>query len=117
LNVDLAGTHVAVLFGFPPASVFKQAIYTNRAGINARTLVPEDEITRLWSKAQTTGLFRPARCELKCSIDRSFTEKEIGEILSLLDDIATATVKYGLKESSTPAVHVSPQSEGVPAQR
>jgi hypothetical protein len=98
LNVDLAGTHVAVLFGYPTTSVFKQSIYTNRAGISARTLVPEDEITSLWSKAQATGLFRPAGHELKCSIDRAFTDNEIGEILSLFEDIAAATVKHGLKE-------------------
>lgn len=52
----------------------------------------------MWSKAQATGLFRPAGRELKCSIDRAFTEKEIGEILSLFDDMAAVIVKYGLKE-------------------
>ena len=98
LNVDLGGTHVAILFGFPSTSVYKQSIYTNRAGINARTQVPEDEITSLWSKAQATGLFRPAGRELKCSIDHAFADKEIDEILCWFEEIAAATAKYGLKE-------------------
>jgi len=98
LNVDLGGTYVAILFGYPSTSANKQTIYTNRAGINGRTQVPEDEITALWSKAQATGLFLPAGRELKCSIDRAFTEKEIDEILCWFDEIATAATKYGLKQ-------------------
>jgi hypothetical protein len=78
--------------------VYKQCIYTNRAGIGARTQTPEDEFTALWSKAQATGLFRPAGRELKCMIDRSFSEKEIGEILACFEEIAATAVKYGLKQ-------------------
>jgi hypothetical protein len=97
LNVDLDGTLVAICFCFPLTSVFKQSIYTNRAGINTRTQVPEDEITRLWSKADATGLFRPAGRELKCLIERAFTEKEIGDILSWCTEIAATIAKYGVK--------------------
>lgn len=98
VNVDLGGTQVAILFCYPSTSSNKQSIYTNRAGINTRTQVPEDEITALWSKAQATGLFRPAGRELKCSVDHAFTDKEIGEILQWIEEIAAATAKYGLKE-------------------
>jgi hypothetical protein len=97
LNVDLSGTHVAVLFGYPPTSVFKQSIYTNRSGITARTNVPDGEIARSWSTAQETQLFRPAGRELKCAIDRGLTEKDIGDIISWFSDVAAVTVKYGLK--------------------
>src|SRR5438093_230415 len=79
LNVDLGGTYVAILFGYPSTSSPRQTIYTNRAGLNARTQVPEDEMTALWSKAQATGLLQPAGRELKCSIDHAFTDKEIEE--------------------------------------
>jgi hypothetical protein len=98
LNVDLDGTHIAVFFCYPPASVFKQSIYTNRGGISTRTQVPEDEISRLWSKAEATGLFRPAGRELKCSIDRVFTDAEIGNILSWCEEITATIAKHGLKE-------------------
>ena len=97
LNVDLSGTHVAVLFGYPPSSVFKQSIYTNRSGVAARTQVPDAEIARTWGNAQATGLFRPAGRELKCAIDRAFTDKELGEIISCFGDVGALTIKYGLK--------------------
>ncbi|MCW5977603.1 MAG: DUF91 domain-containing protein [Bryobacteraceae bacterium] len=98
LNVDLGGTQVAVLFGYPPTSVYRQSIYTNRAGINARTQAPEEEIAALWNKAQATGLFRPAGRELKCSIDHAFTDEEIGDVLSCFEEMAGAIAKHGLKE-------------------
>jgi hypothetical protein len=97
LNVDLDGTHVAVFFCYPPASVYKQSIYTNRVGMNVRTQVPEDEIRTLWSKAQATGLFRPAGDELKCSIDRVFTDAEVGKILAWCEEAAATIAKHGLK--------------------
>ena len=98
LNVDLAGTRVAVFFCYPPASVYKQSIYTNRVGMSTRTQVPDDEIRTLWSDAQATGLFRPAGDELKCSIDRVFTDAEVGKILAWCEEAATTIAKYGLKE-------------------
>ena len=47
LNVDLDGTHVAVFFCYPPASVYKQSIYTTlmgRGGMSTKTAVPEEEV-------------------------------------------------------------------------
>jgi len=101
LNADIGGTHVAVLFGYPPGSVYKQSIYTTlmgRGGISMKTAVPEDEVKKLWSAAQATGLFRPAGHELRCSIDRSFTESEMDMLLSWCQEIAAMIMKYGLKE-------------------
>jgi hypothetical protein len=101
LNADIDGTHVAIFFCYPPASVYRQSIYTTlmgRGGISMKTAVPEDEVERLWSKAQATGLFRPAGHELRCSIDRAFTESEVGEILSWCEEVAGAIARYGLKE-------------------
>jgi hypothetical protein len=101
LNVDLDGTHVAIFFCYPPASVYKQSIYTTlmgRGGMSVKTAVPEDEIRRLWSKAEATGLFRPAGHELRCSIDRVFTDADVGKILSWCEEVAAIIAKYGLKE-------------------
>lgn len=101
LNVDLDGTHVAVFFCYPPASVYKQSIYTTlmgRGGMSTKTAVPEEEVKRLWSKAEATGLFRPAGHELRCSIDRSFNEAEVGKLLSWCEEVAGVITKHGLKE-------------------
>ena len=105
LNTDLDGTHVTVFFCFPPGSVFKQSIYTNLMhhgiGIATKTEVPDDEIRRLWSEAQATGLFRPAGQELRCSIDRAFTDAEVGKVLAWCEGVAASIAKYGLKEVGT----------------
>ncbi len=101
LNVDMNGIHVAVVFCYPPQSVYKQSIYTTlmgRGGISRKTIVPEDEVKRLWGRAQTTGLFRSAGHELKCSIDRAFTESEVAQLLSWCEEAASAITRYGLKE-------------------
>lgn len=97
MNLDLDGSRVAILEGYPPESVYKQAIYTTRSGIVARTQIPEQEIADLWSKAQATGLFQPAGNELKCPIDHTFTGEQIQEILNWFDEIAATITKYGLK--------------------
>jgi hypothetical protein len=101
LNVDINGTHVALFFCYPPRSVYRQSIYTTlmgRGGISAKTGVPENEVERLWSRAQATGLFQPAGHELKCSIDRTFTESAMGQLLSWCQEAAITITKYGLKE-------------------
>jgi hypothetical protein len=101
LNADLAGTHVAVLFGYPPGSPFKQCIRTTPelpGGISTKTRVPGDEVRRLWSDAEATGLFQPVGQELRCSIDRAFTDEEVRKVLAWCEEVADTIAKYGLKE-------------------
>jgi len=101
LNVDMNGTHVAICYGYPPASVFKQSIYTTFVGqgrLGSKTSVPEDAINALREKAMATGLFRPARGELKCAIDRAFSDAEVSALLAFLTETATLIGKHGLKE-------------------
>ena len=100
INADVEGSHVAIYFCYPLTSAPKQSIYTNRAAIGSRSLVPEDEIVKLWNEAEATGLFKPAgkMGDLRCSIDRSFTEPEIGKILSRCAAVAHAIRECGLKK-------------------
>lgn len=101
LNVDLDGTHVAVIYGYPVAAVFKQSVYTTMAGqggMTSKTAVPDEVINSLRAKAQATSLFSPAGRELKCLINRGFTESEISALLSWIEAVAEAIKKYGLKE-------------------
>ncbi len=101
LNVDFDGVHVAVCFGYPPHSVFKQSIYTALLGrggllskINAPDTVPHD----ILSDAKKTGLFQPAGNELKCLINRPFSEDEIGKIVSWCKNSVDVIRSYGLRE-------------------
>lgn len=101
LNVDLDGTHVAVCYGYPIGAVYKQSVYTTMAGqgsMTSKTAVPEDIIKELRGRAQATGLFSPAGRELKCPINRSFSEAEVSALLGWIEAVAEAIRKYGLKE-------------------
>jgi hypothetical protein len=101
LNVDLDGNHVAVCYGYPNGSVYRQSVYTTMAGqgsMTSKTAVPEDVIKTLRAKAMSTGLFRPAGRDLKCPVNRTFTESEISALLTWLEDVAEAIRQYGLKQ-------------------
>ena len=101
LNVDIDGSHVAVCFGYPPESVYKQSIYTalrGRGGMTSKTAVPEDAVEALWSKAESTGLFNSAGRELKCPIERELTEQESSDLVDWCEAVAQAITKHGLKE-------------------
>ena len=101
LNVDMEGTHVAVCYGYPEDSVYKQSVYTalrGHGGVGTKTAVPEDVVRTLWDKALSSGLFRPAGQELKCLVNREFTEDEISLLLSWLYELEQIVKEYGLKE-------------------
>jgi len=101
LNVDFDGNHVAVCYGYPNGSVYRQSVYTTMAGqgsMTSKTAVPEDVIKTLRAKAMSTGLFRPAGRDLKCPVNRTFTESEISALLTWLEDVAEAIRQYGLKQ-------------------
>ncbi len=101
LNVDLAGQHVAVCYGYPPNSVYKQSIYTalvGAGGMLSKTSVPEVIVKVLWAEVESTGLFRPAGRELKCLIDHKLAEQELTALLSWFEKVADNVRQYGLKE-------------------
>lgn len=100
MNVDKSGIHVAICYGYPPASVFKQSVYTaliGRGGFLIKLDVSESDIKQLWSEAQETGLFIPAGRELKVLINREFKENEIKSFIGWLDKVANAIYSHELK--------------------
>lgn len=101
LNVDLNGNHVAVCYGYPPDSVYRQSIYTAFAGagsMRTKTSVPEHTMRSLRAEAESIGLFQPAGRELKCLIDRQMSDHELAALLSWCEKVAAAINEYGLKE-------------------
>jgi hypothetical protein len=101
LNVDLEGSHVAVCFGYPPDSVYKQSIYTalmGRGGMTSKTAVPEEVVKSLWAEAESTGLFRPAGRELKCLIDHKLSEQELTALLSWCQKVTASINQHGLRQ-------------------
>ncbi len=84
MGVEADGTRVVVCYAYPPGSVFKQSLYTalrDRAGIQ-KTGATADSIERLRGSAEATGLFTPAGRDLKCLIDRAFTDEEVEKLVA-----------------------------------
>ncbi len=101
MNVDLNGTHVVICFGYPPHCVFKQSVYTSllgRGGLLSKVDASEEVAQELLSAARETGLFEPAGRELKCVIERAFTEAEVNLLISWCEKTANIIKKYGLRE-------------------
>lgn len=101
LNVDLDGNHVAVCYGYPPESVYKQSVYTalrGRGGMLSKTAVPTEVIDSLWREAESTGLFMPAGRDLKCLINRRLSESQISSLLAWFEAVAEAARRHGLKD-------------------
>ena len=101
MNVDISETHVVICFGYPPHSVFKQSVYTSllgHGGLLSKVDVSEEIARDLLSAAQETGLFKSAGGELKCLIDRAFTEAEVNLLISWCEKTANIIKKHGLRE-------------------
>lgn len=99
MNVDKESTHVAVCYGYPPASVYKQSVYTaliGRGGFLSKLDVSEAEIKHLWKEAISIG-FQPAGRELKLLINKKFTPKEIQTLIAWLEQLSKAINSNNLK--------------------
>ena len=89
MNVDVNGQHIAVCFGYPPAATYRQSVYTNigKAGIATKVDIPEEITHRLRESARATGLFQPAGTELKCMVDREFTDEEVDRLIGWVREV------------------------------
>ena len=103
MGVQVDGTRVVVCYAYPPAAVFKQTLYTalhDRAGIERKTTASAETIDQLRDAAEATGLFAPAGRELKCLIDRAFTDDEVDALVAWCESVAQAIVGHGANAAS-----------------
>jgi hypothetical protein len=89
VNVEVDGRHVPVCFGFPPVSVYKQAVYSAFADIRRRRLPEQADWTEA-SRQQllATGLFTPAKGEVKLIIDHPIDPLKVEELIAILRSLA-----------------------------
>ena len=100
IGVDVDETRVVVCYVYPPDSVFKQTLRTalrDRAGTQKKTTAPAEAVQQLWNSAEATGLFAPAGRDLKCLIDRAFSEDEVARILAWCESVVQVIAEHGLK--------------------
>ena len=101
LNVDINGMHIAICYCYPPNSVFKQSLYTalvGQGGLLRKIDATENKNTaeNIFSLARETGLFQTAGGELKCIINREFSNEEIVALLNWIDKSAAAIKNLSL---------------------
>jgi hypothetical protein len=100
LNVDQDGRHIAFCYGYPPHSGYKQSLYTalvGRGGLIRKIEIPDNVLEDLYKSARDSGLFRPAGKELKCVIDRDFSNDEIDLLLTWYEGVVEIIKEYSLK--------------------
>ena len=103
MGVEVDGARVVVCYVFPPASAHKQRLQTalrDRAGIEPKTRASAETIDRLRDAAEATRLFVPAGRELKCPIDRAFTDEEVDALVAWCESVAQAIVENGASAAS-----------------
>ena len=101
LNADLEGTHIGICWCFPPESVHGQSVCTvlrRQGGMASKTAAPEAVLDRLLSEAEATGLFRQAGGEMKCLVDRRFSEEEVSRLIRWCESVAEEIKKQGIRE-------------------
>ncbi len=101
LNVNLDGIHVPFCYGFPPNSAYKQSLSTGlygRGGMLSKVDISLEAIQPLLVEALATKLFLQAGTELKCRIERPFSETEIDWLVSWFYKIAEMINQHGLKD-------------------
>ena len=96
LNVDVQGAHVALCFGYPPESVYRQSVYTAFNEIRKKVLGAAEVICEFRERFVETRLFISAQSELKYLIRAMPEEEKIGGLIQLLTDLTTRIAEAGL---------------------
>ena len=104
--VDVDGAQEHVLTAGVPDSKYGQAVWTALGsdywGIR-KTGAPTEAVEQLWREAEQTGLFVPAGKDLKCPIDRVFTEDEVNALVAWCESVEQAIRKHAVPGGRTPS--------------
>jgi len=87
INADLNGKHVAVLFGFPPQSVFRQGVYTAFREIRNNLQDSEPIIEEYRQELVQLGTFEDAQSEQKWVINADVNTDKKERFFAILSSI------------------------------
>lgn len=97
LNYPFDNGFVALCFGYPPNSVFKQSIYSGFEEIIKKINNSDHIINRFSSELNKLGFFEQAKSNLKWIISKKYSEKEVEKFLNVLTLIIELIKNEGLK--------------------
>lgn len=107
VGVDVDGTIVYICRAYLPDNRRgggKHSIYTSlhdSTGIQ-KTVAPAAIVRQLQVAAEETGLFERAGNELKCIVDRVFSDEETDKLVAWCESVSDAIAEYGLKTAPDP---------------
>ena len=91
------GLFVALVFGYPPNSVFKQSLYTGFEEISKKINNADSVIEFYKTELEKFGKFEQAKSNLKWVINRNITTLEIKNYLDILKRVIEKIKTEGLK--------------------
>ena len=99
VNVDIDGTPVALCYACSPLSKkYGQSLCTalgsDHWGIRT-TGPPAEVVGQLWKEAEQTRLFEASGIDLRCHIDRTFTDVEVDALIAWCESMAKAIREHG----------------------
>lgn len=98
INVDLAGNHVNIMYGYPPHSVYKQTVYTATAEISRKVNDAEPIVDHYRQGLDALGIFKPAGAELKCLISHDISKETREGFFDLLLSVVEMIRANGIIE-------------------
>ena len=87
LNVDLGDDVINLFFGYSPASVFKQSIYTGFEVISRKVDNAQDIIEFYRKELENLGYFTKAGSNLKWVINSPYSEDEVNRFLEVIEKV------------------------------
>ena len=101
LNAISNGSAIAICYGYPPSSVYKQSIYTDFASLKEKTSIPTEVFELIQKEALDIGVFVPVglKSELACRINQGIEDSRIDALIDWLSGIAERVREF---ETSDP---------------
>ena len=97
LNVSFENGFVALCFGYPPHSVFKQSIYTSFNEIEKKVNNSEKIIDTFKIELEKLKKFENAKSNQKWVITKKYSEEEIEQFLVVIKSLIEQIKNEGLK--------------------
>ncbi len=97
LNVPFENAFVALCFGYPPNSVFKQSIYSGFEEITKKVNNSEKVISIYKNDLRKLKNFENAKTNLKWVISKKYSEKDIDDYIETLRSLLVQIKNNGLK--------------------
>ena len=87
MNLEFNNGFVALLYGFPPDSVFKQSIYTAFEDINKKIKFSLELFEFCREKFEQLGFISRTAMNFKWMIESEYTDEQINAFLCIVEEL------------------------------